>query len=555
MKLFISYRRDDVPQLTYEVFKRLCEAYGESEVFLDTGSLMASDDFKRVIEKYILNCNAVLAMMGKSWCSARDSRGIPRLGQRDDSVTWELETALKNRVMVVPVLVDGTPMPKREELPAGLKSLSGCNTFALETGTKLADSILRIRYALDASTVDSNLDRSWDRLESGAVLTVGGGNAEYTLTPRSPFRSGSKHSVISTPLYGGSGVNYSAKLMGYGFAVLPVLSIGDDPLGQEIREELRRISTDANLPQQVNQWLMRSSFLMPNSRTPRSTIVVEPNGRRTILKEYLTAEERGNFLEHVKHSLDDLESRDLMNKVRAVVIGHIEADRMTPKEIEDREKKGRVPNPGPVTAHIIERFDGKAPLFVNFGESQIMRGYSAWEPLLSKLEVFQLNANELIRFSGSERSIEEIMSIDWLKMPSYSVITMDRFGSLCVGSHKRMSELIVAWSSHSHKLKDTTGAGDAFLSGITSAAVENPKQLQQRQGVFQLMSRGRVWAERACLHYGGASETPSREELEIFSHGCDFEDPIALDEHQAKTILRILSTAFIRDTRPPTDRS
>ena len=379
----------------------------------------------------------------------------------------------------------------------------------------------------------------------GYVLAVGGANGEYTLTPSSPYREGGKHQVRSHPLYGGSGMNYAAKLMGYGIPTIPILAAGDDALGGEIRAELLRIAAQAGLPRPVSDWVGASHFLVPKARTPRSTIVVA-GGRRTIFKETVALEDRGDFLRHVDRALEALEARGIVDRVKAVMIGHLQAD----------EPNGDGPQaPGPCTKRIVDYFHARqVPIFANFGDSQLRRGHEAWRPVLEKLEVFQLNADELVRFYGPGLELDAIVQDEMVRRSKYCVVTMDKFGALCVGAPERMNGLIVAWSSKPHKVVDTTGAGDAFLSGVVSYAYEVPEELQRRQGILRPMARGRLWAEFTCQHLGGASETPDAAKLRAFESTLPngYADPNAVDEAHAKTILRILTTAFNREvSRPP----
>lgn len=119
-----------------------------------------------------------------------------------------------------------------------------------------------------------------------------------------------------------------------------------------------------------------------------------------------------------------------------------------------------------------------------------------------------------------------------------------------------MKGLIVAWSSKPQRVVDTTGAGDAFLSGLVSYAYEARDEFRRRQGILQPMARGRVWAEFTCQHLGGASETPDAGRLHDFerSRPNGYGDLNAVDEAHAKTILQILTTAFNNEsTQPPPD--
>lgn len=433
MNVFISYRRDDTGQLSYDLYKELRSNYGKGAVFLDASSIPPGGDFQQLIDEFIMKCDLVLAIIGKRWLSASDGRGR-KLDNPDDLLRRELELALTNDVPVLPVLIDDTQVPSVNDLPVGLKKLPRIQVYQVRTGEGFERSVQGLRAEMDsiAGRKREN-NRNVSHPERGYILTVGGGNGEYTLTPYSPYREGGKHSVRSRPLYGGSGMNYSAKLMGYRIPTLPILSIGNDDLGKEIRAELLRICSDAALPRQVKDWVGSNEFFVPNARTPRSTIIVQ-GGRRTIFKEGIPPEERGDFLAHIKSSLDRLKARGILDHVQAVMIGHIQADEPIGEEIEAL-KQGRIPGPGPCTEYIANYFYQRdVPIFANFGESQLRRGHEAWSSVLDKLEVFQLNADELVRFFGPKRELDEIVQSDMVRKSKYCVVTMDKFGALCVGT-------------------------------------------------------------------------------------------------------------------------
>ena len=80
-------------------------------------------DFVRVLEEQVGQCDALLAVIGKSWIDARDATGARRLDHPEDFVRIEIESALKQDKRVIPVLVGDTRMPRPEELPEKVSSM------------------------------------------------------------------------------------------------------------------------------------------------------------------------------------------------------------------------------------------------------------------------------------------------------------------------------------------------------------------------------------------------------------------------------------------------
>jgi hypothetical protein len=65
----------------------------------------------------------LIAVIGEDWLSSSDQEGQRRLDNPEDFVRIEIATALKRDIRVIPVLVDGTSMPRATDLPDDLKTL------------------------------------------------------------------------------------------------------------------------------------------------------------------------------------------------------------------------------------------------------------------------------------------------------------------------------------------------------------------------------------------------------------------------------------------------
>lgn len=114
--VFISYRRSDVAGQAGRLAERLAEHFGEELVFLDVDSLTSGERFEVEIERAIAGADAVLALIGPRW-------DLKRLDEEDDFVRKELTTALRLQRRLIPVCVDGAPVPTAESLPAAIRDL------------------------------------------------------------------------------------------------------------------------------------------------------------------------------------------------------------------------------------------------------------------------------------------------------------------------------------------------------------------------------------------------------------------------------------------------
>ena len=126
--IFIGYRRDDTADASGRVFDRLYTAFGAGQVFKDVDNLPVGVDFGQHILTILPKCRVFMAMIGPGWIDVRDETGSRRLDNPNDWVRIELETALATPgLQIVPVLINGAPMPKEDMLPESLRRLVKLN--------------------------------------------------------------------------------------------------------------------------------------------------------------------------------------------------------------------------------------------------------------------------------------------------------------------------------------------------------------------------------------------------------------------------------------------
>jgi hypothetical protein len=123
-RLFISYRRDDSAGYSGRVHDQLQREFGGNLLFMDVDSIPLGTNFVKVIGEEVAKCKVLLAVIGSGWLEARDEKGNRRLDNPDDFVRIEIGTALKRGIPVIPILLEGTRVPKAEQLPDDLKELA-----------------------------------------------------------------------------------------------------------------------------------------------------------------------------------------------------------------------------------------------------------------------------------------------------------------------------------------------------------------------------------------------------------------------------------------------
>ena len=130
-KIFINYRRGDEPGFTQALLGRLEQAFPADRLFIDVDSIPPGEDFVRMLESQVAQCDALLAVIGHGWLNATDERGSRRLDDPNDFVRIEIESALKQGKRVIPVLVHEARMPRPDELPEAIRPLATRNAVRL----------------------------------------------------------------------------------------------------------------------------------------------------------------------------------------------------------------------------------------------------------------------------------------------------------------------------------------------------------------------------------------------------------------------------------------
>jgi hypothetical protein len=167
VKVFVSYRRDDVPDATDRLVDSLVKRFGRRGVFLDIDQIEIGAPFAEVIQAWVARCDVLLAVIGRRWLDAQDADdGTRRLDSPADFVRLEIEAALLRNIRVVPVMIHGTPIPKEDALPASMAPLAARNAIELSRLHWDAD-VDRLVAAIERIAADGGAtSRPGERLHS-----------------------------------------------------------------------------------------------------------------------------------------------------------------------------------------------------------------------------------------------------------------------------------------------------------------------------------------------------------------------------------------------------
>lgn len=376
------------------------------------------------------------------------------------------------------------------------------------------------------------------------IIAIGSGNGDLAMVHDSSVVMGSKNFVEMIQYIGGSGVNYTMRLLSAGYDVIPILSIGEDHLGELVRAEILIKANRYSMNSDIISYINSDDFFDKNVKTPNSSIIVNGNSR-TILAEKLKGGEY--YTNSIKLRLQLVDEN--FNPT-AVMIGHIHSDGMWDENGKERDETER----GRSTKFVIERYSGRLPIFLNLGSSQIQLGIDFWEDMFQSSSIIQLNVEEAQQLfcERKENSLLEIFQ--WFQKRAITiVITFGQSGAL--GSYGDGTEGIIFAGPilKAEAIRDTTGSGDAFFAGMVSCLFGR-KEFSFWE-FYKSLVEARNWAAFACTTFGAAADCPVKDEIGKFIKSDDVHTDHAveiLSQANASGIIRILESMHKRHSGWPT---
>jgi hypothetical protein len=147
-KIVVSYRRSDSQAIAGRIVDRLIAQFGEQSVFMDVDNIPFGIDFRQHIQSVLAQAEVLIAVVGPDWLGA-GADGGSRIQEEDDPVRVEIETALRQEIVVIPVLVDGASMPKAAALPESLRNFAFLNAAPVDVGRDFRPHVDRLVQSID----------------------------------------------------------------------------------------------------------------------------------------------------------------------------------------------------------------------------------------------------------------------------------------------------------------------------------------------------------------------------------------------------------------------
>jgi formylglycine-generating enzyme required for sulfatase activity len=150
-KIFINYRRVESLNHAQHLKTLFDKTFGTKRVFLDVHGIDGGANWLQTLERQVAASDAMVVLIGKDWADRTDEQGKRRLDDPNDKVRFEISQALLRNLPIVPISIDGAPVPKQHQLPDNLWQLSLIQAMPLrsESFTQDAEAIIeRLKMVL-----------------------------------------------------------------------------------------------------------------------------------------------------------------------------------------------------------------------------------------------------------------------------------------------------------------------------------------------------------------------------------------------------------------------
>lgn len=118
----------------------MAQHFGKENVFLDVGSIPFGVDFRKYLNEQVSAHDVVLVVIGPDWSRIMQERA----SQKNDFVRIEIESALQQEKLVIPVLVKNATMPSFADLPASISDLQWRNSASIRRQPDLENDCKRL---------------------------------------------------------------------------------------------------------------------------------------------------------------------------------------------------------------------------------------------------------------------------------------------------------------------------------------------------------------------------------------------------------------------------
>jgi TIR domain len=154
-RIFISYRTSDSETMAGRIYDNLKLQYHKT-VLLDYESMTVGRDFRDRLIELLQQSDVLTAIIGPKWAGPVEdgkrwfwSKQQYRITQDRDWVRFEIETAIKRKIPVIPVLVYGANMPSAAILPDTLRDFTFVHAQRVNDREDFKEHIRQLNKKID----------------------------------------------------------------------------------------------------------------------------------------------------------------------------------------------------------------------------------------------------------------------------------------------------------------------------------------------------------------------------------------------------------------------
>jgi WD40 repeat protein len=137
--VFVSYRTVDARFGAAAAYDSLADRFGVDRVFLDHASMGPGEPYPASIRAALDQVRVLVVLIGPEWLSTQADTGVRLVDQTGDWVRQEIRRGLERGIGIIPVLLDGTPLPLPAELPDDIRDLVTCQALEVRHRSLRAD--------------------------------------------------------------------------------------------------------------------------------------------------------------------------------------------------------------------------------------------------------------------------------------------------------------------------------------------------------------------------------------------------------------------------------
>ncbi len=120
--------------MTGRIHDWLANRFEAENVLIDIDSIRAGRDFRSEIERLLIDCNVVLAVIGPGWLGDDPDTKTRRIDEENDPVRLEIAYCVKHGKPIIPLWFGGMTLDKLTNLPPDIAEFVVLNGFEVQEG-------------------------------------------------------------------------------------------------------------------------------------------------------------------------------------------------------------------------------------------------------------------------------------------------------------------------------------------------------------------------------------------------------------------------------------